>query len=216
MKIEDLENIWQAYDEKLEQSLQLNIKVLEKIEGRKVHQSFNALVRFKVFTVVFGILWNAFLLFLLYYTWREPFFAVAMVFLIIINTYAMVEYVKQVTMIREIDFGDSISSTQMKLTQLHVSVIRTYRVIFLQLPLWTIFYIKADMITYAGGLFWAIQSAITLLSIFGAIWLYRNISVKNAGSRWVKALIHKDGGKSIEQATRFIKEIDEFKKDIVS
>jgi hypothetical protein len=215
MKADELEDLWQAYDEKLAQSLELNIKVLEKIEGQKVHRSFNALIRFKRFAIIFGIPWNAFLLFLLYHTWREPFFAISDVLLVIINTYAMVEYAKQIRAIRRINFSNAISITQEQLTWLHISVIRTFKIIFLQLPLWTIFYIKVPMLAGAGWTYWIIQSLVTLLSIFISVWLYRNISVKNAGSKWVRALIWEDGGKSIEKATKFMQEIEEFKKEIL-
>lgn len=213
MKADELEDIWQAYDAKLEESLQLNIRVIEKIEGQKVHRSFNALVRFKIYAVVFGFFWNAFLFFLLYHTWRETFFAVSVILLILVNFYAMVQYIRQVAIIREINFSDSIADTQKKLTRLQISAIQTFRVIFLQLPLWTIFYIKVDMIKHAGGLYWLIQSVITLLAIWLSIWMYRNVSVKNAGSRLVKAMIYGDGGKSIARAMKFIKEIEEFKKE---
>ncbi|MRG48822.1 hypothetical protein GFS24_27175 [Chitinophaga sp. SYP-B3965] len=215
MKADELEDIWQAYDAKLAQSLELNIKVLEKIEGQKVRRSFIALIRFKLFAIILGIPWNAFLLFLLYYAWREPFFAISAILLVIINTYAMIEYARQIRVIRGIDVSNAISITQQQLTWLHISVIRSFRIIFLQLPLWTIFYIKVPLLMQAGWSYWIIQSLITLLFIFITIWLYRNISVKNAGSKWVKALIWEDGGKSFDKATKFMQEIEEFKKDIL-
>lgn len=215
MKADELEDIWQAYDEKLARSLELNIKVLEKIEGQKVQRSFNALIRFKLFAIIVGIPWNAFLLFLLYYTWREPFFAIADTLLVIINTYAIVEYAKQIRMIRRIDFSNAISITQQQLTWLHISVIRVFRIIFLQLPLWTFFYLTTPILANAGWLYWVIQSLCTLLFTYISIWLYRNISVKNAGTKWVKALIWEDGGKSIERATKFMQEIEEFKKEVL-
>lgn len=213
MKTEELENIWQAYDEKLAQSLELNIKVLEKIEGQKVRRSFNALIRFKLFAIILGIPWNAFLLFLLYYTWREPFFAIPDILLVIINTYAIAAYTKQIRVIRRIDFSNAISVTQEQLTRFHISVIRAFRTIFLQLPLWTVFYIRIPLLAGAGWIYWVIQSIVTLLAVFLSIWLYRHISVKNAGSKWVKALIWEDGGKSFEKATKFMQEIEEFKKE---
>lgn len=215
MKADELEDIWQAYDAKLAQSLELNIKVLEKIEGQKVQRSFNALIRFKLFAIIFAIPWNAFLLFLLYHAWREPFFAISAVLLVIINTYAMVEYTRQIRVIRRIDLSNAIAVTQQQLTWLHISAIRAFRIIFLQLPLWTIFYIKIPMLANAGWLYWVIQSLITLLAIFITVWPYRHISVKNAGSKWVKVLIWEDGGRSFDKATQFMQEIEEFKKDIL-
>ncbi|WP_343304081.1 hypothetical protein AAHN97_21150 [Chitinophaga niabensis] len=215
MKADELEDIWQAYDEKLAQSLELNIKVLEKIEGQKVHRSFNALIRFKLFAIILGIPWNAFLLFLLYHMWWEPFFAISDVLLVIINTYAMVEYTKQIRVIKRINFSNAISVTQEQLTWLHISAIRTFRIIFLQLPLWTVFYIKIPMLAGAGWSYWIIQSLVTLFFILITIWLYRNITVKNAGSKWVKALIWEDGGKSIAKANKFMQEIEDFKKEVL-
>lgn len=213
MESDELKNLWQAYDARLEQSLQLNIQVLEKIESRKVDSSFRSTVRFKIFGIVFTFCWNAFLALVLYIVWPEPFFVGSLIALMGLNFLAAWNYYRQVKMIRALNWSAPVTDTQQQLSRLHISVIRNMQMIWLQLPLYFIFWMKPHMFVTAGLTFWLIQGSCIALSVAATVWLFRNISVKNAHSKLVKSLIWGDGGKAIEKAHAYIRKIDAFRQE---
>jgi hypothetical protein len=47
------------------------------------------------------------------------------------------------------------------------------------------------------------------------VWLYREISYKNINKKWVKNIIEKSAGNSVTKAMEFLKELEEFKKDLI-
>ncbi|RPD39167.1 hypothetical protein [Chitinophaga barathri] len=210
---DELLELWKSYDDRLERSLRLNEQVLEKLETLRVTTSFDRVVRLKTGAVVFGMFWNAFLVFLIYHTWREPFFTISAGLSFMINIYAMIEYVRQITMIRSLDFSAPVTETQALLNKLLISVIQVMRVIPLSLPLYTTFYIKLYMIGNAGTAYWIIQTLVTAGAVALSAWLYKYISIENRNSRIVNVLIRDDGGRSIAKAEQFLEEITAFRKE---
>jgi hypothetical protein len=86
---------------------------------------------------------------------------------------------------------------------------------FLQLPFWSTFYLSPEWFpkhTPAGWIIW--QVTLTLLFVFAAIWLYRNLTKENAGKKWVKALLKGSGAGYIIRATEFYQEIESFRKEL--
>ncbi|MFT3826648.1 MAG: hypothetical protein QM731_22190 [Chitinophagaceae bacterium] len=211
MEAIELQNLWHNYNAKLERSLQLNMRLLEKIEGDKVRSSFGSAIRIKVISVVLGLLWNIFLGTLLYAHHTEPFFVISVGMIMIFTAIAIASCIYQIVLIQQLDLSGNIIETQRKLAVLHSSLIRSTRIQFLQAPFYCTFFITIGMIKNAGPLFWTIELVVTGAFVWASIWLFRNISTLNKDKRWVKMLIKGEGGASIAKAVQFIKEIDEFR-----
>ncbi|PSL46044.1 hypothetical protein CLV51_10320 [Chitinophaga niastensis] len=210
----DLKAIWQAYDARLDKSMKVNLHIIEMIQSQQVRLSFRPLVRFSTIAVVLGVFWVLFVGFLLYHGWHQFFFAVGALSSIVFSIIAMIGYIQQIRLINSINYSASITETQEQLAILQVSAIKFMRVMWLSMPGYSIFFIPNYMITHGGTLYWVIQITITGALTFLALWLYRNISFKNKDKKWVKALLWNDGGKSIAKAREFLKEIDDFKKEV--
>jgi hypothetical protein len=215
MDIAELKTLWQTYDKKLEKSLALNLHLLQSIGNQKVTASFQSLVRLKLFAVFLGLAWNIFLGFLLYHYHTEPFFVISVSAIMLFTMIAMAGYIYQVTLINSIRLSDPVLETQRKLAVLQSSIIRLTRILFLQTPFYTTFFITTDLLRNGTAFTWIILSVIVMVFTGLSIWLYRNISFRNMNRNWVKTLVQNEGGKSIARATQYITEIEAFKKDVV-
>jgi hypothetical protein len=224
--MEDVEfkKIWQAYDRKIEearvlnlQSWALNLRCFETLQVEKARTKLNALARFKGRVAVLGVLWVLFLAMLVYGNWfSNPYFTISVGIILLFNIVAVVVYIRHITVIRQINYGESITATQEKLAILKLSTVNSTRILMLQMPFYTTWFWHSNWINYSSGSFWLIAFPITLLFTWLAIFLYRNISLKNMHKKWLKLLMMAGPEyKPLLEAQAFMGEIDAFKKDMV-
>jgi hypothetical protein len=210
MSTDEFQELWKAYDAKLERSMEQNKRLLEEVRSQKMRTSFGWLLFRKFFMIVFGILWNLLCGKLAWHFRTEPVFVTAAVLMILCTSLTICGYVVQVLLIVQINMTKAILNTQKQLAQLEAVIVGTYRVSILQAPIWTFFFLSKGMIAGAGPVFWIVQGSITALFIVGVIWLYRKITVANIDKKWMRMLLNGLGVEQIGRARRFIREIREF------
>ena len=54
-----------------------------------------------------------------------------------------------------------------------------------------------------------VHTSATLVSVFAAAWLYKNIRLKNAGKKWFRALLGKEWN-SVVYAKEYLEELEDF------
>lgn len=218
----ELQNIWKAYDRKLEeakllnlQSWALNIKSFEILQTQKAKSKLNSLARFKTWAIFAGILWIAILVFLIYHSlsFQKIFFVVSTSFIALFTLIAVIVYIQHVVWIRQIDNSETVIDVQEKIAKLQASTLNIVRILFLQMPFYTTWWFTPQMILGGDSKFWVITFPITLLFVFFSIWLYRNINYKNADKKWFRVLFNSPEWTSVTKAIDFIKEIEEYKSD---
>lgn len=221
----ELQAIWQSYDKKLEearllnlQSWVLNLQCFEALQKQKAVSKLKGLINLKAFIAFLGIIWVAFLSFLVYHSLElsKIFFVVSVSAIIVINIIAIVVYITHIVWLKQINNSDNIVSTQQKLARLQTSTMWITRILFLQTPFHTTWFISVRMFAHASIAAWVIQICVTLFFTWVAIWLYRNISYKNMHKKWFKILFGTSEWTSVVKAINFIKEIEDFKKDSAS
>lgn len=223
MEDQELKDIWAAYDKKLEearilnlQSWALNLKCFEELQSHKARLKLRKLSNFKLRTVILGIVYVLFLGLLVYGNGgRNIYFTVSIGLIALINILAIVVYIKQIIIINQINYSDNLADTQERLSVLQTSTMHIARILWLQLPFWSTWFWSSKWIIYTDVKFWLITLPVTLLLTFLAIWLYRNISLKNMDRRWFKILFNTPEWTSVRKAGEFMKEIEEFKQDLV-
>jgi hypothetical protein len=139
-----------------------------------------------------------------------------MIFFII----AAVNCIKQIVLIKQIDYSKSITDIQTKLTLLQAHIVDYVRLTFLAIPTYLAYPILAfkaltnlNIVTLFATKWWAAQIIFSLLIIPVCIWLYRQVSYKNLHKKWVRFIIKNSVGNSVTDAMQFINEIDEYKKE---
>jgi hypothetical protein len=213
MSTDEFQQLWKAYDKKLQRSLQLNQQLLEDIQFRKVRVSFNWQIVFKLMMIALGIGWNIIMGSLLWKYRSNPVFLVSAGLIILFTSYGIGGYVLQLLLMLQINLSKSILATQKQLAQLEAVIVRTLRVSVLQTPVWPFLFVPKMLPAGTAPMYWVIEGTVTVLLALLAIWVYRRITVKNAGQGWVKKVVDNEGGKSITRARAFIKEIEEYQRE---
>jgi len=215
----ELKNMWKAYDQKMEEAKILNLpswavtsKTFEYLKTHKAQSILKSLSTFKKWAVALGILWLLFLGILVYGThFKNLYFTISVISIMLFTIIAIAVYIKHINLINQINYGESILDTQKKLTELQTSTIKMVRILWLQMPFYTTFYWNTKWMN-SDIQFWLIAFPITLFFTVLSIWLYRNISLKNADKKWIKILLGDKEWTSIINAKRYLDEIEEYKK----
>jgi hypothetical protein len=214
MSADEFQQLWKTYEQQLQKSMKLNQQLLEANLSRKARAAFNWQIAFKIMMMGLGLAWNIFVGGLLWRYHTEPAFVVAALMVLSCTGYAIGGYFLQVSIMLQMNMSGSIIDTQKQLAALEAIMIRTLRVPFLQTPAYFFFFVTRHMVATSGPWFWVIEG----LSVGGAIvvtmWVYRHITLDNAGKkRWVRAIMDNEGWKAIKRARGFVREIEEFRKE---
>jgi len=216
----ELKDMWKAYDQKMDdakilnlQSWVVNFKTFEYLQRHKAQSKLKSLSSFKSWAIVLGILW-VFLLAVLAFGnhFRNPYFTISLFMLILFSVIAIGIYIKHILLLQQINYSESIIDVQKKLAELQSSTIKGLRVLWLQLPFYTTFFWSTKWIM-SDIKFWLIAFPITLFFTLLAIWLYKNITLKNINKKWLRMLLSNKEWTSIIIAKGYLDEIEEFKKD---
>ncbi|MDX9924261.1 MAG: hypothetical protein RBS48_05805 [Ignavibacteriaceae bacterium] len=214
-----LKELWQSTNDDLEQIILLNKKNTEDITNIKVQTLLSSMKPLKIFTIVVGILWVGFgsiiiiNLFIHSYNYVSPFFLFSASIQLLLTAIALVIYLYQLILINQVDISKPIVETQEKLASLKSSTLWTARVLFLQLPVWTTFYLTEGMFKSGNIFLIIIQIIITLLFSSLAVWLFVNIKYKNRDKKWFKLIFSGKEWTPVIKSMELYKEITEFKKE---
>lgn len=218
-----LKNILESYNHYLEetkvlnlQSWVLNIQCFEILQKQKAKSKLRALVTFKVVAILLGILWVLFLGYLLYHSFEisSIFFVISVGAIILITSMAIIVYAWQIVVIGKIDYGENVLKTQEKISLLKLSSIKITGILFLQTPFYCTFWWSIGMIVNNPVSFWLISFPVALIFTYSSIWLFKNISIKNANKKWFKILFNSPEWTSLVKANHFLEEINSFKNEI--
>jgi len=219
--MEDLtiQQVWKAENQKLEQILAINRQLLSEIISQKAASAVAALIRFKTRAIVAAAIYLMILGSLLiypiaHYSAAANYFIVSMGAIFLINIKALADYIKHLVWAGNIDFSGSVTTIQEKLTAIQLSIFKHTRIMVLQFPFWTTFYLSNQW--FPENISWAyiaLQLVITGFFTWLAIWLFRHLRIENAHNKWVKIFIEGAGGKPLLQALAFYQEIEDFKAE---
>ena len=214
MSTDEFQQVWKAYDAKLEKSLQLNLRLLQEVQSQKAKSVLRSFIASRILGIVIGILYLLLLILAFWYVRTQPVMAVSFAVFIICTVIAIGEYIHEIGVIQGISYGDNIVDTQRKLAGIQSTIIRTLRISWVQLPFWSTFFVSNELLRKGGREFWMIEIPITLVLTILAVVLYKNITIENAQKKkWVKKMIRGTGMKSLTRAMDFLKEIENFKNE---
>jgi len=221
----ELKNIWKEYDRRLEearvlnlQSWALNLQCFELLQRQKMKSKLGGLARFKIAVIVVGLPWTLLTGYLFVRSLSGGLMVCSLAIsagaIFIFNLYAIAAYIRHLVLIRQINNSQSIVDTQLRLAGLQSDILQTVRILFLQAPFYTTFLYSMGWMQGWGPWFWWNSVPVTLLFVFGSVWLYRNITVENAGKKWFRILFNGPEWNYTVQAAGFIKEIEAFRQNI--
>ena len=217
--MEDLEiiNIWKSYDKKLEENLSLNKGIAEDVTKMKVKSYLASMKPIKIFTIVVGILWVGFggvfitNLFVFAFSKVSKFFLFSAGIQLTLTAIAIVVYLYQLILIYQSDINEPILATQDKLARLKSSTLWVTRILFLQLPVWTTFYLTESMFANGNTVFYVIQGLITFSFAYLAIWLFFNIKYENKDKKWFRLIFNGKEWSPVIKSMELLSQVDEYK-----
>lgn len=215
----ELINIWKEQNAKIEKTLAINKLLLKETISRKAESSLQGLVRLTTAGIIAFVLYLLLLGYVLVYAFSNyssasNYFIVSMSAIALINLKGFTDYVKHLVWTKNINYNGSVLKIQKQLSKLQLSIINHSKIMILQCPFWTTFYLSNSWFPQDVGLpYIFLQIAITGSFIYLTYWLYKNHKPENLNKKWFRNLIAGSGGKSVEKAIEFYKEIEEFEKE---
>ncbi len=207
--------LWESYDRKLSENLILNRQNAQDITKIKVKSLLSGMQPLKIFAILTGIIWVLLLDVVVFNIWpaASPIFLIAIGIHILLTKLAIGIYIYQLVLINLVDINEPILSTQEKIAKLKSSTLWITRLLFLQLPAWTVFYWSKEMFQNINALQISIHVSVALGMTFLAIWLYRNITVENRDKRWFRLLLGGVEWDPIMKSIDLLQQIDEAKRE---
>ncbi len=221
MEIEELQRLWAEQDEKLDAGIRLNTRLVRESVMGKAEAATRPLSRLLWFELLFAV--PAVLLigsFLAEHVGEARFFFPALgLHLGVIAL--LVSGIRQLVVLRAIDYGAPILSIQKRLASLRVLRIRTVKWTFVLAPLaWTPLLIVAlkglfgvDAYTMFGARWLIANVLFGLVVIVLAVWLSRRYADRMGGSPIVQRLMRALAGQSLTTAESFLGSLSQFEED---
>jgi hypothetical protein len=196
MEEAEMIQLWKSYNKKLEESLVLNRKNAEDITRIKVKSLLGSMKPLKIFTILAGMVWVGLGSMILVNLFMHAFDSISKFFLfsaaiqVLLTAIALVLYIYQLVLIQQVDISQPVVETQQHLARLKSSTLWIARILFLQLPVWTTFYLGSYMLEKGNIVFYIIQSVVTLLFAYAAVWLFFNIKYENRHKKWFRLIFN--------------------------
>lgn len=219
--MENLEfiNIWKEQNAKIEKTLAINKLILKETISQKAQSTLKSLVNLKktgIVAFVFYLLILGYALFyaISNYSTANNYFIVSVSAIALINIKGFADYIKHLSWTKNINYDGSVMEIQKQLSKLQLSIIDHSKIMCLQFPFFTTFYLSDKWFPQDVGFTYIVfQIILTGSFIYFSFWLYKNHKTENLNKKWFKNLIAGSGGKSVEKAIEFYKEMEEFEKE---
>ncbi len=213
----DFINIWKEQNTKIEQALALNLKLLREIVDGKAKSAVRSLTVLKSTLLFFGVLYLIALGGLISfaisrYTPAWNYFLLSVAAIFAINLFAVITYIKHLAWLSEINYDGTIADIQQKLSKLQLSIIQLTRIMYLQTPFFTTFYLSSNWFPQLSPWPYTLfHLIITGAAVYLSWWIYRNMTVDNLDNKLIKNLLNGSGRETVQKAMDFYKEIEEYK-----
>lgn len=220
MEERSLENMLQSFKEKdtdtwLMHVMQLNLDYILSMKMQKAKSILTPVAIIKIVAVVLGVLWVWLLgsLGFAAYEVGNIFFAVSAGAVMVITIIAIAVYIKHLVLISQVKYSGNIIYTQEKLAELQTSTLKITRILFLQAPFYSTWFLTPALLANTSIGWIIFQLVITGSLTFLSIWLFVNISFKNVNKKWFRILFRSSEWTNVSQAIAFMKEVDTFKNE---
>jgi hypothetical protein len=207
--------LWESYDRKLSQNLRLHRQNAEEITKIKVKSLLSGMQPIKIFAILVGIIWVGFLDLIVINVWAfaSPMFLISIGFHILLTKLSIGVYLYQLVLINLVDINEPILDTQEKIAKLKSSTIWITRLLFLQLPAWTVFYWTKDLFQSINAFQISIMVGVALGMAYLGVWLFRNIRFENRDKKWFKFLLSGKEWDPMMKSADLLDQIEEAKKE---
>lgn len=213
MKEDDIFNIWKSHDQKLNQVLTLNRRIVYEVTRNKLNKNIDALRWPKSLMLVLGIPYTLILCFITWVAFSAEayimMFGFGVISLIMIGV--IFGYIYHLVLIARINRSEDIIEVQMKIALLKISSFRIARLSILQIPFWSICWTSISGLMAAPILYGGINLILFLGLSYGAVKLYRNLSLDEPDTAIYKLFFSGSEWEPIVRASEILEQLKEYK-----
>jgi len=216
MENTEMINLWKSYDKKLEDSLSINRKLSLEITKMKSYALLQSMKPIKIFTLFAGLVWVGLGGYIVVNLFRYAYADVSHFFLysaaiqLVITAIALIIYIYQLVLIQQVDLSEPVLITQSRLSSLRSSTLWAARILFLQLPLWTTFYLSENLLQNGNTALLIINVILTLAFAFAGLWLFVNIKYENREKKWFKMIFQGKEWNPVIKSMELLRDIEEY------
>ena len=210
----ELKQLWASYNANLDVNIKMNQKIVENTTDLRVKSLLGSMRFTKIALIIIGILWVIFLDTVIINTFgiASIFFTVSAIIQVLITKLSIGIYIYQLIMIQQVDTSKEIIQTQKKLSSLKTTSLTIARISFLQLPVWSTFYLHKTLFIPENIVALAFQALCTSALAYLAVWLFMNIKLENKNKPWFKLIFDGKGWQPVIQSMELLEDIKEFRK----
>jgi hypothetical protein len=219
MEADELKKILEAYDNKLDKTLSLNISSIKELQLEKSQNSTKKILTYRVFEVVMFSFLAMFLGWYIANNWDQTHLAISGVIVHVFALVALVGSIGQVVLLRQIDFSKPIVEIRKKIELVNSHGLLFIKLIFLSAPVWWSYAIVAvdlflgvDLYVHLEPDFIVSYLVVNFLLIIPLVWAFNRLSYKNLHIKWVRKTIGLFTGIKTMKALEFLNDIEEFEK----
>ncbi len=213
MNESELKTIWQSYDKKIDQILEINKQQLYALQTEKAESKIQSFIKGHTAAVLLGIVWIAFLSFLVYHSLDKLYFSLSVGLLVVFNVFAVIAYIRHIAILTSVNIAESITETQRKIAMVRTSDNLVGRILLLQTPLYCTWWYTEDLVQNGGMFFWTVNVTVVTLLTVASIFLFIKLSPNNQSAKWLRWTNKYFGSEKLIKASDFLQEIEEYKKE---
>lgn len=230
MEQDELKLMWQRYDQKLDQSLKLNLQFMAVVQAQKVKSKVSPLFWYRLIELVLHFIALSLLVVFLVYNIGDWRYAASAGSLLIFYILAIYNCINQVLIITRMDYSNDIATIQGSLVKLKVHAIAFARIAILCIPTFLSFPMvvsKAiedlgleslsfmDIRSGYKGNWWSVQLVASCVLVPFCTWLFFKLRYQNIAIGWVKDTIRRSAGTRVMNAIEFVNDLEDLKKNYV-
>lgn len=217
MEAAELKKILEAYDNKLDDKLSLNMSSIKNLQLEKSQNSTRKILMYRVFEVVMFSFLVVFLGWYIANNWDQTHLAISGVIVNVFSLIALVGSIGQVVLLQQIDFSKPIVEIRKKIELVNSHGLLFIKLIFLSVPVWWSYaivgidlFIGVDLYVHLDPDFVVRYLVLNFLLIIPLVWAFIRLSYKNLHIKWVRKTIGLFTGTKTIKALEFLNDIKEF------
>lgn len=216
MNLDNIQEIWNSQNEKLDECIQLNKKLLTSIE---LDNSKSTMTTIQMWRIVEAVIFFIIVVVLWGYISDDFIFSAPIVSALTLNIFATIGLagtIGQIVLISQIDYSKSVSSVQKQIYSIREHRLKVAKLTLLSIPFHMAYVFLGFDVLFSVNLYQYLSQAminfywiISLMMIPATIWMYRKLNFNNMKTKWIRWLAGELGGKQLLAAADVLGDIED-------
>ncbi len=214
MENQELQELWNSYDNKMDRLLMINEEVAVHISKQKISTQMNKLAVPKWIAIFIGIPYTILLIAITSITFISQaylmtlgFGAISVIMLIVLGNYFY-----QLILIHKIKGNEEVLSTQSQLAQLKLSSYNSLVFSIFQLPFWCICWVSIEAVKDSPYIYGGINLLVFILITALSFWLFNKLNINKDNNAFKNSVFSGAEWDPIVKSCKILEQINEYKK----